>query len=53
MVSLLKKQKINIPSDEQIRDFLRNHSLKHIVKYEQDFKNVEIIQSNSPSPTIN
>ncbi|CAD8127621.1 unnamed protein product [Paramecium sonneborni] len=54
MVSLLKKQKINVPSDEQIREFLRNHSLKHIVHYDSgDFKNVDkICASNSPSPLM-
>ncbi|CAK69431.1 unnamed protein product (macronuclear) [Paramecium tetraurelia] len=54
MVSLLKKQKIIVPSDEQIREFLRNHSLKHIVQYDAgDFKNVEkICASNSPSPLM-
>ncbi|CAD8193682.1 unnamed protein product [Paramecium octaurelia] len=54
MVSLLKKQKINVPSDEQIREFLRNHSLKHIVQYDAgDFRNVEkICASNSPSPLM-
>ncbi|CAD8212802.1 unnamed protein product [Paramecium pentaurelia] len=54
MVSLLKKQKINVPSDEQIREFLRNHSLKHIVQYDTvDFKNVDkICASNSPSPLM-
>ncbi|CAD8113055.1 unnamed protein product [Paramecium sonneborni] len=54
MVSLLKKQKINVPSDEQIREFLRNHSLKHIVHYDAgDFKNVDkICASNSPSPLM-
>ncbi|CAD8192269.1 unnamed protein product [Paramecium pentaurelia] len=54
MVSLLKKQKINVPSDEQIREFLRNHSLKHLVQYDAlDFKNVDkICSSNSPSPLM-
>ncbi|CAD8106878.1 unnamed protein product [Paramecium primaurelia] len=45
MISLIKKEKINIPSDNQIREFLRNHSLKHLVHYNiEDYKNVEAIQ---------
>lgn len=33
MVSLLKRHKITIPTDDQIREFLRSHSLKNIVNY--------------------
>ncbi|CAD8152610.1 unnamed protein product [Paramecium octaurelia] len=45
MVSLMKKEKISIPTDNQIREFLRNHSLKHLVHYNaDDYKNVEAIQ---------
>ncbi|CAK67753.1 unnamed protein product (macronuclear) [Paramecium tetraurelia] len=45
MVSLMKKEKLSIPTDNQIREFLRNHSLKHLVHYNaDDYKNVEDIQ---------
>lgn len=38
MVSLLKKNKIDVPSDDKIREFLKNHSLRNIVDYGEKLK---------------
>ncbi|CAD8108561.1 unnamed protein product [Paramecium sonneborni] len=54
MVSLLKKENIKIPTDTQIKEFLRKHSLKHLVHYNtEDFQNIEVIQTKQSPPSKN
>ncbi|CAK70195.1 unnamed protein product (macronuclear) [Paramecium tetraurelia] len=52
MISLLKRHKITIPTDEQIREFLRNHSLKNIVNYGVKLQSSTEIKVHPPSVII-
>ncbi|CAD8044393.1 unnamed protein product [Paramecium primaurelia] len=52
MISLLKRHKITIPTDEQIREFLKNHSLKNIVDYGVKLKSTTEIKVHPPQVII-